>query len=185
MEELKTLLETLLDSFSNYLLRLAAAVFVLFLFWLATRFTTRFITHLSRECDTDKRGFFVFVSRMSRIALLIIGSLFALAVLGVNIGATITGLGLTGFALGFALKDALANLLSGLLIYFYQPFRRGQRILVSGYEGIVTDINLRYTTLNADGKTVLIPNSQLLTNPITLLPPPELESSKDTISETD
>ena len=43
-----------------------------------------------------------------------------LGILGVDIAALVAGLGLTGFALGFTLKDALSNLLAGILILFYQ-----------------------------------------------------------------
>jgi small-conductance mechanosensitive channel len=75
-------------------------------------------------------------------------------------------LGLTGFALGFALKDSLANLLAGAMILFYRPFRRGAHITVSGLEGVVKDIDLRYTTLVMNERRILLPNSTLLTNPV-------------------
>jgi small conductance mechanosensitive channel len=87
----------------------------------------------------------------------------------VNVSALIAGLGLTGFALGFALKDAVSNLLAGLLILIYKPFRMGDHISVTGLEGEVVNIDLRYTTLQAGQKTFLIPNSNLFTNPIILV----------------
>jgi small-conductance mechanosensitive channel len=78
-------------------------------------------------------------------------------------------LGLTGFALGFAFRDALSNLLAGVLILIYHPFHRTDRIAVAGFEGTVTSIDLRYTTLQDQDKIYLIPNSTLFTNPITLV----------------
>ncbi len=60
-------------------------------------------------------------------------------------------------------------LLSGVLILLYRPFELGNRIKISGYEGIVVSIDLRYTELDADGKKILIPNSKLFTDPITVL----------------
>jgi small-conductance mechanosensitive channel len=86
--------------------------------------------------------------------------------MGVNVSALVASLGLTGFALGFALKDALSNLLAGALILIYQPFRCGDTIKVAGCEGEVTEINLRYTILRGDGKTHLIPNATLYTNTV-------------------
>ena len=80
------------------------------------------------------------------------------------------GLGLTGFALGFALRDILANVVVGTLILVYRPFRRRDRAGVAGFEGMVSDIDLRYTTLESKEKRVLIPNSTLFTNAISVLP---------------
>ena len=71
---------------------------------------------------------------------------------------------MSGFALGFALKDALSNLLAGALILIYRPFRKGDKISVSGGEGEVVEVNFRYTVLLDSANTYLIPNSTLLTN---------------------
>ena len=101
--------------------------------------------------------------------LLIFGFVFALGAAGVNITALVAGLGLTGFALGFALRDALSNMLSGVLLLIYRPFKPGDRIIITGFEGVVTEINLRYTSLIADDKKILIPNSNLFINPVVIL----------------
>jgi small conductance mechanosensitive channel len=97
-----------------------------------------------------------------------LGSVTALGTVGINVSALVAGLGLTGFALGFGLKDILSNLVSGILILLYRPFSIHDRISVGGMEGIVTDIDLRYTRLEKEGKAFLIPNSMLITNTIGL-----------------
>jgi hypothetical protein len=61
-----------------------------------------------------------------------------------------------------------SNLLAGLLLLFYRPFARHDQIAVTGFEGVVSEIDLRYTTLQRDDGQVLIPNSILFTNPIVL-----------------
>ena len=109
------------------------------------------------------------LSRTSSITLIIFGFVTALGTLGINVSALVAGLGLTGFALGFALKDTISNLLSGVLILLYRPFEKGNRIKVAGYEGTVVSIDLRYTELDSEGNKVLIPNSKLFTDPITVL----------------
>lgn len=48
------------------------------------------------------------------------------------------------------------------------PFRRGQRMEVSGFLGTVVDIDLRYTTLQAEGRKILTPNSNLFTNVVSV-----------------
>ncbi len=100
--------------------------------------------------------------------ILVIGIISALGTLGVNVSALIAGLGLSGFALGFALRDALSNLLSGILIILYQPFKIGDQIVVAGFEGTVSEINLRYSILNLDDNRYLIPNANLFNNTITV-----------------
>ncbi|MFH1776017.1 MAG: mechanosensitive ion channel domain-containing protein [Candidatus Omnitrophota bacterium] len=97
------------------------------------------------------------------------GVFFALGATGVNVTAVVASLGLTGFAIGFALRDALSNILAGVLIILYKPFHPGDRIIVTGFEGEITDIDLRYTTMKSDNGKVLIPNSNMFTNPVTIL----------------
>jgi hypothetical protein len=48
-----------------------------------------------------------------------------------RLGPPLPSLGLTGFALGFALRDAVSNLLSGALIMLDRPFADGDRISVT------------------------------------------------------
>ena len=103
---------------------------------------------------------------IARITLLVLGLVTALGTLGVNITGIVAGLGLTGFALGFALKDSIANLLAGVLILLYRPFDIGDRIDIAGLSGHVVKIDLRYTELDNPSERVLVPNSKLLTDPI-------------------
>ena len=91
--------------------------------------------------------------------MLIVGLITALGTLGVNISAIVAGLGLTGFAFGFAFKDMLSNFISGVLIFIYEPFKLGDTIEVEGKTGKVININLRYVTIEAETQKILIPNS--------------------------
>jgi small-conductance mechanosensitive channel len=109
-------------------------------------------------------------------AIAIAGLISALGTLGVNITAMVAGLGLTGFAVGIALKDAVSNLVAGILIVIYKPFDLEESIEISGMKGRVVDINLRYVTLEQDSERSIIPNSFFVTNIIkirTQNPPPQ------------
>ncbi len=106
------------------------------------------------------------IARTCSITLIILGIITALGTLGINISALVASLGLTGFALGFALKDTISNIISGILIMLYRPFKLEDSIKFAGYEGVVSSIDLRYTTLNSEGNKILIPNSKLFTDPI-------------------
>jgi small conductance mechanosensitive channel len=143
---------------------------VFFVFWVIARFSGAFFGRILRSSSPDRQDVLNLIAQTLRIAIYTIGGISALGTMGVNVSALVASLGLTGFALGFAFKDAVSNLLAGALILFYRPFGRGMRIAVTGIEGVVTAIDLRYTTLEADGKHFLIPNSNLLSNAITIQP---------------
>ena len=112
------------------------------------------------------------LASVARVTLLVLGVVTALGTLGVNITGIVAGVGLTGFALGFALKDSIANLLAGMMILIYRPFESGDRIECAGFIGRVMHVDLRYTELDAERERVLIPNSKLLTDPIRVLKDP-------------
>ncbi len=105
--------------------------------------------------------------------ILIFGILTGLGTMGVNMTPIIASLGLGGFALGFALRDALSNLLAGVLIIVYQPFKEGDTVSVSGCQGTVTEINLRYTVLENKLDRFMVPNSLIFTNPLKIIYPGE------------
>jgi len=103
------------------------------------------------------------VIRVLKWTVIIIGGITALGTFGINVQALVAGLGLTGFALGLAFKDFLSNTIAGILIIIHRPFKLGDTIKVSSFEGKVIDINLRYTVLEIEDKKIFIPNSQAMT----------------------
>lgn len=88
-----------------------------------------------------------------------------LSVFGVPLSALGTVVGLIGLGISFALKDIIANFISGLLILINQPIKIGDQIEVGGEEGTVKDIKTRATDLKTyDGRKVIVPNSDLYSN---------------------
>lgn len=110
-----------------------------------------------------------FIAKTTGTLIWIIAIITLLGIWGIDVSSLIAGLGLTGFALGFALKDVLASSVAGILILFYQPFKMKSKISVLGVEGIVIDIDMRYTTIEDDSGKHLIPNSRLLSEKVTVL----------------
>ena len=99
------------------------------------------------------------LSNIVKNLIVIVGIITALGTLGVNVSAIVAGLGLTGFAFGFAFKDMLSNFISGVIIFIYEPFKLGDSVEIEKKVGKVIDINLRYVTLETDTENVLVPNS--------------------------
>ena len=148
--------------------KIGMAVLVLAGFWIASSVARKVIVRLAANTEANLNFVLRLAARVVSGALLLFGSVTALGTIGVNVSALVAGLGLTGFALGFAMKDILSNLMSGLLILLYRPFSINDRITVTGLEGLVTGIDLRYTRLEKGSQTHLIPNSLLITNTIGL-----------------
>jgi len=165
---MQIILETLLENTVIWAPRIGGATVIFLVFLFLANLIKRIIIKISEKINLD-RNLLLLLARASSITLIIFGLITGLGTLGIDISAIVAGLGLTGFALGFALKDIISNLLSGVLILLYRPFKVGNRIIISGYEGIIISINLRYTELDAEGKKILIPNSKLFTDPITVI----------------
>lgn len=108
------------------------------------------------------------MSNSQKTILIFVGAILAFSKLGFDVTGIVTGLGLTGFALGLALKDAISNLVAGVMIVLYKPIKLGDRIEVANSRGEVVDLNLRYITIKDDGATHLIPNSLFLNDKITI-----------------
>jgi len=164
----KILVQTLLEEATFWVPRVIGVVVIFVVFFILAKIIKRIITKAAERLKIDS-NLTSLLARTSSITLIIFGFVTALGTIGVNVSALVAGLGLTGFALGFALKDTISNLLSGVLILLYRPFEIGNRINISGYEGIVISIDLRYTELDSESNKVLIPNSKLFTDPITVL----------------
>ncbi len=159
--------QEIVDQVVNYLPQLATSVIVFLLFWIGAAIARRVIIRLGTARGID-RALTQFLGRAARIALLILGIITAMGTAGVDVAALVTGLGLTGFALGFALKDVISNTLAGIMLIIYKPFDFDDSIKVSSFEGKVVEIDLRYTVLESDGKRIFVPNSLLFTNAISV-----------------
>lgn len=165
---MENLVQYLLDEAILWMPRIIGVVMILVAFFILAKIVKKIIFSAAERLKLDS-NLTSLLARTSNITLMIFGFITALGTLGINVSALVAGLGLTGFALGYAMKDTISNLLSGVLILLYRPFETGDRIKVSGYEGIVISIDLRYTELDSEGNKVLIPNSKLFTDPITVL----------------
>lgn len=82
----------------------------------------------------------------------------------------LAGAGIAAVAVGFASQQALSNVISGIFIIIFKPFRVNDSLeLKKEYSGVVEDITLRHTVLrDAENRRVVIPNSvinaEIITN---------------------
>ncbi|HDS1197471.1 TPA: mechanosensitive ion channel [Shewanella algae] len=145
------------------------AILVFAAFVVVSLIIDRFLIQVAARFDSAASESFHLISNSQRVVLIFIGAVLALSKLGFDVGALVAGLGLTGFALGFALKDAISNLIAGIMIVLYKPIKLGNKIDITGSKGTVVDLNLRYITVKDEGVTHLVPNSLFLNNKVSII----------------
>ena len=165
---------TILQKF-NYLHKISFAVLhhlitaliLIIIFWLIALFAKKLILKLARK-NAQRSYVFKILADFCKITIIMLGIITALGTAGLNVSAIVASLGLSGFALSFALKDYLSSILAGFMIMLYQPYKLGDNIAVANSKGNVEEINLRYTVLLNEENRILIPNSTMLNSSISI-----------------
>lgn len=133
-----------------------AAFYVL---WWLLNAAARPVMRRARTDETTRD----FVLTILKFAVLTLGVVNAMAAVGVNTASLIASLGIAGLTLGFAARDALSNLISGLLIFWDRPFVIGDLVEVGDSYGRVDRITLRSTrVVTPDGRMLAIPNTEII-----------------------
>ncbi len=146
---------------------LAVAVAVLIGGWLVHRALRTAMKSLLRRAGTDATAV-AFADTVERYAVGTIVLVTALGELGVDTGSLLASLGVVGLTIGFAARDALSNVISGLFIFWDRPFVIGDLVEIDGRYGRVANITMRSTRLvTVDGKMIAIPNSVAVNTSVT------------------
>lgn len=147
---------------------------VIFLCWIISRVVRLVLVFFLRRRFT-KEKFGVTMLRFTRNSLRFIFGIIAVLILVLTIpvfrekaGYIFSGAGILAAIVGFAAQNAISNLIGGLFIVIFSPFRIGDYIRLDGQrDGIVEDITLRHTVINNfENKRVVIPNSLISTESI-------------------
>lgn len=105
------------------------------------------------------------VTRFIRYIIIIIGFFISFQVLGVNLSSLAFLAGVIGIGIGFGMQNIISNFISGIIILFEKPIKEGEYVEVSGYDGIVSDIRARSTTITTrDNISIIVPNSNFITS---------------------
>ena len=100
---------------------------------------------------------------MTRLVLIVIGFLIAVAASGIPMDKITIVLGALGVGIGLGLQSIVNNLVSGVILIFEQPFRIGDFIELGDKKGRVLDIGIRSSKIVMDeGAEIIMPNADLL-----------------------
>ncbi len=130
--------------------------------------------NLATRADAHMDAVIVDLSKkFAGIAIYVAGAIMAMDRIGLNVMPFVAGAGVAGVAIGFAAKDTLSNLISGILLIIDRPLKVGDRIEVwsapknSSTWGDVIDIGLRATKIRTtDNIVIIIPNNVLMNRDI-------------------
>ena len=146
------------------------ALIVFALFWFVARGLKSLVKRLTRR-HRQARNLGLVLGRLSQGIVILVGLFVALSIVipSFKAGDLIQLLGISGVAIGFAFRDILQNFLAGILILLTEPFQIDDQIVFKDFEGTVENIQTRATTIRTyDGRRIVIPNSELFTNSVTV-----------------
>lgn len=168
---LLSIVKTWSSKFWNWLVENAPQHIFQLLVFLVILFIARQIANLTRKVvkravaaknlkfSQLMQDFFI---SMSGKAVWFIGILIALSQIGLNLTPILTGFGIAGVIVGFALQDTLSNFAAGMMLLIYRPFDVGDYVAAGGVEGKVSHMSLVNTTIKTfDNQIIIVPNSKI------------------------
>lgn len=110
-----------------------------------------------------------FFLRIAKVLIMVLAMFTIASLWDFNLNGFLTGIGLTGVAIAFGIRDTLAHVFGGMSVALDNPFQIGDWIATEDQkiEGTIEDINLRSTLIQTGDKgLVYVPNSYLVNRPL-------------------
>lgn len=140
---------------------LIGAIIIVLITWIVAKIARRGFRIWAEQTEGDSNTELL-IGRLGYGGVWIVGTIIALGILGLDFATLLATLGLTSVAIGFSLKDVLSNYISGVILLAARPFRINDQVVIGEYEGTITQIQLRSTTIKTyDGRMVYIPNQSV------------------------
>ncbi len=163
-------MQAMLNSFIALLPNIILALIVFAIFFFVARTIKKVVRNLTRD-RRQARNLGLVLGRLAQGTTILIGLFIALSIVIPSLKANdlVQLLGISSVAIGFAFRDILQNFLAGILILLTEPFQIDDQIVFKEFEGTIENIQTRATTIRTyDGRRIVIPNSELFTNSVTV-----------------
>jgi small conductance mechanosensitive channel len=162
LSALTQIYQTIIDFFVRYSFQVLGALIIMAVgFWVAG-WVGRAVLRVQekRHVDVTLRQF---VASTARLAIIVLFAVVALSKLGISIAPLLAAIGGVTLGVGMALQGPVSNYGAGLSLILSRPFKVGDTIEVQGCAGVVNDISLAATRLQAeDGEVIVIPNKRIV-----------------------
>ncbi len=162
--------QAMIDGFIILLPSIVLGLIVFTIFYLVAKGVKKFVKTLTIR-HRNARNLGLVLGRLAQGAIILLGLFLSLTIIipSLKLGDIVQLLGISGVAIGFAFRDILQNFLAGILILLNEAFNIGDQIVFKSFEGTVENIETRATTIRTyDGRRIVIPNSELFTNSVTV-----------------
>ncbi|MGE0636967.1 MAG: mechanosensitive ion channel family protein [Bacteroidia bacterium] len=127
------------------------------------RLLKRFFDQSSEHLNVDPTRYRFFRNMVDLLIFTLAGILVAYSIPALRtLGLTLfAGAGIIAAIVGFASQQAFSNIISGIFIVIFRPFRVNDIIKVGSFDsGIVEDITLRHTVIRSfENRRLVIPNA--------------------------
>ena len=137
--------------------------------WLANflqKYITYFFGDVGDDASFDDKGQRSKLM-VTRLILLILGFLLAVAASGLPVDRITVIIGALGVGIGLGLQSIVNNFVSGVILIFDRPLRIGDTVEIGDKRGRVKEIGIRSSTLlTEEGAEVIIPNGDVLSHNI-------------------
>ncbi len=147
--------------------KIISNTFIIITTWYIIRFASQVVKYIlsgfidKSDNESDKKKIKALTS-LFNVIVYVLGLLFLLNNLGVNITAIVAGLGIGGIAVALAAQAVLGDLFSYFVIFFDRPFEIGDSITVDTKVGTVEKIGIKSTKIRSlTGELIIISNSNL------------------------
>jgi small-conductance mechanosensitive channel len=140
---------------------LTGGAVLIFTLWISAAIDSR----LLRSATGGELSLRKAISNAARALLMFVGLLVALSAVGIDLTALSVLGGAVGVGIGLGLQKLAANYVSGFVILAERSMRIGDSVRVDNFEGVITQINARYTVVRSlAGRESIVPNEMLITN---------------------
>lgn len=107
------------------------------------------------------------VRKSLKVFVVLVGVIFVLQNMDVDVGSLLAGASLGGLAFTLAAQDTVANLFGSVSVFADQPFQVGDWVVIDGHEGVVEEVGMRSTRIRTFYNSVIsLPNSKVANAPI-------------------
>ena len=154
--------ELILNSIEYVTIFVGILLITIVVAFLVNRFFKRLIRRSTEDMINDPTNY-QFLRHAVTAVIYIVGfsiAIYSMPNLRALASSLLAGAGILAVAIGFASQQALSNIISGVFIIVFKPFRVHDRVKLRDMIGIIEDITLRHTVIrDFENKRIIIPNS--------------------------
>jgi len=165
-------MQNILDKIVPYLITYGTTFVYAILIFIIGKWVARLVSKMAGKAMAKSKLNETLASFLKNIiyyVLLIFVCIAALNKIGIETTSFVALIGAAGLAVGLALQGSLANFAAGVMLILFQPFKVGDEVEAGGATGIVKEMQIFSTIIEAsDKKTVIVPNAKITSDKIVI-----------------